>query len=157
MTFELVEKRLLWPRVLCAMSQNGDVLVSEFDFHLPDELIARRPLADRAASRMLHLHRGHDLTEDRAFRDFPELLRPDDLLVFNNTKVLTGAAVRTSQRIAVASGRKQNPAAKEFLRGKVEVLLTKQLSDSPMVWEALVHPGPQTRNRRASLLRRRCR
>ena len=123
------------------MSQNGDVLVSEFDFHLPDELIARRPLADRAASRMLHLHRGHDLTEDRAFRDFPELLRPDDLLVFNNTKVLPARLFghRSGSRSQAVA--KQNPAAKEFLRGKVEVLLTKQLSDSPMVWEALVHPG----------------
>jgi S-adenosylmethionine:tRNA ribosyltransferase-isomerase len=123
------------------VSQNRHVLVSEFDFHLPDELIARRPLADRAASRMLHLHRGHDLMEDSAFRDFPGLLRPDDLLVFNNTKVLPARLFghrsgSRSQRVA-----EQNPAAKEFLRGKVEVLLTKRLSHSPMVWEALVHPG----------------
>ncbi len=70
------------------MGDNGSVLVSDFDFHLPDELIARLPLADRAAARMLHLERGGDGLEDRAFREFPELLRPDDLLVFNNTKVL---------------------------------------------------------------------
>jgi S-adenosylmethionine:tRNA ribosyltransferase-isomerase len=123
------------------VSQNGDVLVSEFDFCLPDELIARRPLADRADSRMLHLHRGHDQMEDRAFREFPELLRPDDLLVFNNTKVLPARLFghRSGSRSQPVA--EQNPAAKEFLRGKVEVLLTKQLSESPMVWEALVHPG----------------
>jgi S-adenosylmethionine:tRNA ribosyltransferase-isomerase len=79
--------------------------------------------------------------EDRTFRDFPELLRPDDLLVFNNTKVLPARLFghrsgSRSQRVA-----EHNPAAKEFLRGKVEVLLTKRLSESPMVWEALVHPG----------------
>ena len=64
------------------------MLVSDFDYHLPEDLIAKQPLADRAASRLLHLDRSQDVLEDRTFRDFPELLRPDDLLVFNNTKVL---------------------------------------------------------------------
>ncbi len=117
------------------------MLVSEFDFHLPDELIARHPLADRAASRMLHLDRNRDLMEDRAFRDFPELLRPDDLLVFNNTKVLPARLFGHRSGSRAQPVAEQNTAAKEFLRGKVEVLLTRQLSDSPMVWEALVHPG----------------
>ncbi len=115
------------------------MLVSDFDFHLPDELIARRPLADRAASRMLHVSR--DLLEDRQFRQFPDLLRPDDLLVFNNTKVLPARLYghRSGSRAQPVSA--ENPAAREFLRGKVEVLLTRQISSSPMVWEALVHPG----------------
>lgn len=117
------------------------MLVSDFDFHLPDELIARQPLADRAAARMLHLDRAGDLLEDRSFREFPDLLRPDDLLVFNNTKVLPARLFghRSGSRAQRVSA--QNPAAKEFLRGKVEVLLTKRLSESPMVWEALVRPG----------------
>lgn len=123
------------------VSENRCVLVSDFDFHLPDELIARQPLADRAAARMLHIDRSHQLLEDRTFRDLPELLRPDDLLVFNNTKVLPARLFghRSGSRAQRVAG--QNPAAKEFLRGNVEVLLTKRLSDSPMVWEALVHPG----------------
>ena len=117
------------------------MLVSDFDFHLPDELIARQPLADRAAARMLHVDRGSDRLEDLSFRNFPDLLRPDDLLVFNNTKVLPARLFghRSGSRAQRVS--ELNPAAKEFLRGKVEVLLTRKLSDEPMVWEALVHPG----------------
>ncbi len=117
------------------------MLVSDFDFHLPEELIAQQPLADRAASRLLHVERGLDVVEDRQFREFPDLLRPDDLVVFNNTKVFPARLYghRSGSRAQRVS--QQNPATKDFLRGKVEVLLTKQLSDSPMEWEALVHPG----------------
>jgi S-adenosylmethionine:tRNA ribosyltransferase-isomerase len=117
------------------------VLVSEFDYHLPPELIAQQPLTDRAASRLLHLDRTRELLEHRTFRDFPELLRPDDLLVFNNTKVLPARLFghRSGSRAQWVS--EQNPAARDFLRGRVEVLLTKQLSAEPMEWEALVHPG----------------
>jgi S-adenosylmethionine:tRNA ribosyltransferase-isomerase len=75
------------------------------------------------------------------FRDFPQLLRPDDLLVFNNTKVLPARlwghrSGSRAQRLSM-----QNPATKDFLRGRVEVLLTRQLSANPPEWEALVHPG----------------
>jgi len=117
------------------------VLVSEFDYHLPSELIAQQPLADRSASRLLHVDRAGQFLEDRTFRDFPGLLRPDDLLVFNNTKVFPARLFgrrsgSRAQRVSV-----QNPAAADFLRGRVEVLLTKQLSSEPLEWEALVHPG----------------
>jgi S-adenosylmethionine:tRNA ribosyltransferase-isomerase len=117
------------------------VLVSEFDYHLPPELIAQQPLADRAAARLLHLDRGRKLLEDRSFRDFRELLRPDDLLVFNNTKVLPARLFghRSGSRAQRVSA--QNPATRDFLRGRVEVLLTKQLSAEPLEWESLVHPG----------------
>jgi S-adenosylmethionine:tRNA ribosyltransferase-isomerase len=117
------------------------VLVSDFDYHLPDELIARQPLADRAAARMLHVERASERLEDCTFRDFPGLLRPDDLLVFNNTKVLPARLYghRSGSRAQHIS--EQNPAAKEFLRGTVEVLLAKQLSADALEWEALVHPG----------------
>jgi S-adenosylmethionine:tRNA ribosyltransferase-isomerase len=117
------------------------VLVSEFDYHLPEELIARQPLADRAASRLLHLDCKRDALEDRQFRDFPELLRPDDLLVFNNTKVLPARLYGHRSGSRAQRPSPQNPAAKNFLHGRVQVLLTKQLSGSPMEWEALVHPG----------------
>jgi len=123
------------------LRDNGCVLVSDFDYYLPEELIAQQPLADRAASRLLHVRRGEDTAEDRQFRDFPDLLRPDDLVVFNNTKVFPARLYghRSGSRAQRLS--QQNPTSREFLRGKVEVLLTKQLSDSPMDWEALVHPG----------------
>ena len=117
------------------------MLVSDFAYHLPEDLIAKQPLADRAAARLLHLGRNPDVLEDRTFRDFPELLRPDDLLVFNNTKVLPARLFghRSGSRAQQVSA--GNPAAREFLRGRVEVLLTKQLSADPVEWEALVHPG----------------
>jgi S-adenosylmethionine:tRNA ribosyltransferase-isomerase len=123
------------------VGHNREVLVSEFDYHLPPELIAQEPLADRAASRLLHVDRDRELLEDRAFREFPELLRPDDLLVFNNTKVLPARLFghRSGSRAQRVSA--QNPAAGGFLRGQVEVLLTRQLSAEPLEWEALVHPG----------------
>jgi len=117
------------------------VLVSEFDYRLPPELIAQRPLADRSGSQLLHLDRGRGLLKDRTFRDFPELLRPDDLLVFNNTKVLPARLFghRSGSRAQRVSS--HNPAAAGFLRGRVEVLLTKRLSAGSLEWEALVHPG----------------
>jgi len=115
--------------------------VSEFDYHLPDELIAAQPLADRAAARMLHVDRRSGAVRDGAFRELPELLRPDDLLVVNNTRVLAARLYghRSGSRAQKVSA--SNPAAALFLHGKVEVLLTKQLSIEPNVWEALVHPG----------------
>jgi S-adenosylmethionine:tRNA ribosyltransferase-isomerase len=117
------------------------VLVSDFDYRLPEELIAQEPLSDRAAARLLHLSRNDNRLDDLTFRDFPQLLRPDDLLVFNNTKVLPARLFghRSGSRAQRLST--QNPATKDFLRGRVEVLLTKQLSANPPEWEALVHPG----------------
>ena len=117
------------------------MLVADFDYHLPPELIAQQPLPDRAASRLLHLDRAAGKSHDRSFRDFPDLLRPDDLLVLNNTKVFPARLYghRSGARAQPVSSR--NPAAGEFLQGKVEVLLTKQVSSEPNVWECLVHPG----------------
>jgi S-adenosylmethionine:tRNA ribosyltransferase-isomerase len=117
------------------------VLVSEFNYQLPAELIAQEPLPDRAASRLLHMNRGSGKLDDRNFRDFPELLRADDLIVFNNTRVFPARLYgrRTGTRALAVSS--QNPAAHEFLRGRVEVLLTRQLSQEPNEWECLVRPG----------------
>jgi S-adenosylmethionine:tRNA ribosyltransferase-isomerase len=100
------------------------VLVSAFDYHLPEELIAQAPLADRAGSRMLHLVRETGRMEDRGFREFPDLLRADDLVVFNDTRVFPARLYghRSGARSQPVS--KSNPAAKEFLKGRVEVLLT---------------------------------
>jgi S-adenosylmethionine:tRNA ribosyltransferase-isomerase len=117
------------------------VLVSEFDYSLPDDLIAKQPLADRAAARMLHVGRNGGSLRDTGFREFPDLLRPDDLLVVNNTRVLPARLYghRSGSRAQPISP--SNPAAAQFLHGKVEVLLTRHLSTDPNVWEALVHPG----------------
>lgn len=117
------------------------MLVAEFDYHLPDELIAQEPLADRAASRMLRLDRRSGEIRDLTFGNFSELLRPGDLVVFNNTRVFPARLYgrrsgSKSQPVSPA-----NPAARDFLRGRVEVLLTKQISHQPNEWECLVRPG----------------
>src|SRR5258708_38523644 len=64
----------------------SSMLVSDFQYDLPPDRIAQEPLADRAGSRLLHLNR-RSSGQDRSFREFPDLLRSDDLLVLNNTRV----------------------------------------------------------------------
>jgi len=136
------------------------MLVSDFQYDLPPERIAQEPLADRAGSRLLHLKRLNvdrpgswqsqswqrqswqgQGWEDRSFREFPDLLRSDDLLVVNNTRVFPARlyARRSGQRAQPLSPR--NPAARDFLRGRVEVLLTRQMTEDPNEWECLVRPG----------------
>jgi S-adenosylmethionine:tRNA ribosyltransferase-isomerase len=117
------------------------VLVSEFDYHLPEELIAQEPLTSREASRMLRLDRRSGDVQDLCFRDFPELLHPGDLVVFNNTRVFPARLYgrRSGSKSQPVSAR--NPASRDFLQGRIEVLLTKQLSQEPNEWECLVRPG----------------
>jgi S-adenosylmethionine:tRNA ribosyltransferase-isomerase len=126
------------------------VLVSDFHYHLPEELIAQEPLAERAASRMLRLVRSNDglsgrllggRLEDRRFRDFPDLLRPDDLVVFNNTRVFPARLYGRRGGLKAQPVSEKNPAAREFLHGRIEVLLTRQVSREPNEWECLVRPG----------------
>lgn len=120
---------------------NPPVLVSEFDYHLPAELIAQEPLPERAASRMLHLDRRSGAFRDCQFADLPDLLRPDDLLVLNNTRVFPARLFGRRAGARAQPISPSNPAAKTFLKGKVEVLLTRQISQEPNEWECLVHPG----------------
>ncbi len=117
------------------------MLVSGFHYDLPPGLIAQEPLADRAGSRMLHLTRQAGNWQDRTFRELPDLLRPGDLLVVNNTRVFPARLYghRSGQRAQPFSP--QNPAARNFLQGRVEVLLTRQVSADPNEWECLVRPG----------------
>ncbi len=127
------------------------MLVSDFQYDLPPERIAQQPLADRADSRLLHLthcslERGPGASQgerwrDRKFPEFPDLLRSGDLLVLNNTRVFPARlyGYRGGQRAHPLSP--QNPAARDFLRGRVEVLLTHQVADDPNEWECLVRPG----------------
>jgi S-adenosylmethionine:tRNA ribosyltransferase-isomerase len=117
------------------------VLLSDFDYPLPPERIAQAPLEDRAASRMLHLQRNTGQFIDRSFRQFPELLRQGDLLVFNNTRVFPARLFGRRSGSHAQRLSPHNPASREFLTGKVEVLLTKQVSSEPQEWEALVRPG----------------
>jgi len=78
---------------------------------------------------------------DRQFRDFPDLLRTTDLVVFNNTRVFPARLYgrRGGRRSQPVSPR--NPASRDFLEGRIEVLLTRQLQQDPNEWECLVRPG----------------
>ncbi len=115
------------------------MLVSDFDFPLPPELIAQHPPAERAASRMLHMH--GDALRDTVFGELPALLRAGDLVVFNDTRVLPARLFghRSGSRAQWLSP--HNPASREFLHGRVEVLLTRRLDETDQLWQALVRPG----------------
>ncbi len=117
------------------------MLVSDFYYDLPPENIAQEPLADRAGSRLLHLNRQTASWRDRQFREFPDLLRADDLLVVNNTRVFPARLYGWRSGERAHPLRLGNPAEGEFLRGRIEVLLTRQIGDDPNEWECLVRPG----------------
>jgi S-adenosylmethionine:tRNA ribosyltransferase-isomerase len=117
------------------------VQVSDFHYRLPDELIAQEPLADRSASRMLHVEKSSGRLADGRFLDFPDLLRCTDLLVFNNTRVLPARLYGRRAGIKSQPLSPHNPAAGDFLQGRVEVLLIRQISRDPNDWECLVRPG----------------
>jgi S-adenosylmethionine:tRNA ribosyltransferase-isomerase len=108
------------------------VRVIDFDFHLPPDLIAQHPPAQRGDSRMLTLDRNTGNYEDRHFRDFPSLLNPGDLLILNNSRVIPA---RLYARRAGLRTQANSPAPS----GHVEVLLTQPLGENR--WRALVKPG----------------
>jgi S-adenosylmethionine:tRNA ribosyltransferase-isomerase len=117
------------------------VLVSDFNFQLPDELIAQEPLPARDSSRMLHMQRKSGEYWDRQFRDLPQLLRPDDVVVFNNSRVFPARLYGHRERVRAQPVSRRNAGSRDFLHGRVEVLLTRQLSTEPNEWDCLVRPG----------------
>ena len=118
--------------------------LAEFDFELPAELIAQRPLEERDASRMLVIDRASGAMGDCAFRDLPSILQLGDLLVFNNTKVFPARLLGRRRGVGAQPVSPHNPAAREHLRGEVELMLTRHLGGD--AWEGLVHPGRKIRN-----------
>jgi S-adenosylmethionine:tRNA ribosyltransferase-isomerase len=115
--------------------------LADFDYRLPEESIAQRPLEDRAASRMLVLYRAERRWEDRAFREFPAFLRPGDCLVLNDTKVFRSRLYGHRAGVRALPVGKKNPARRTNLTGTVEVFLLRPSAEDPRVWQALVHPG----------------
>jgi S-adenosylmethionine:tRNA ribosyltransferase-isomerase len=97
--------------------------LSDYDFELPRELIASRPLPDRAASRMMVVDRAAGTVTHRMFRDLPQHLATGDLLVLNNSRVI--------------------PARLLTEDGRIELLLFEQLG--PQRWKAFARPGKRTR------------
>ena len=111
--------------------------VKDFSFALPAELIAQRPLESREASRLLRLNRFTGTIDDSLFFQLPQLLRGDELLVFNNARVLPARLF--GRRLDTRSQKKSIERVPRPLAGHVEVFLTRQLE--PQMWEALVKPG----------------
>lgn len=96
--------------------------LSDYDFELPQALIAQEPLADRAASRMLVVDRGREVFVDAGFAGLSKRLLPSDLLVVNNTRVFPARLLGTSDTGA-----------------RVEVFLVEEIE--PLVWVVLAKPG----------------
>jgi S-adenosylmethionine:tRNA ribosyltransferase-isomerase len=111
--------------------------VDEFAYDLPKDLIAQRPLAERDGSRLLLGHRYSGDWGDRRFSQLPELLEGDEVLVFNNARVLPARLF--GHRVGVHSQTPSRKTAREHLSGTVEVFLTRKIEGD--LWEALVRPG----------------
>jgi S-adenosylmethionine:tRNA ribosyltransferase-isomerase len=118
--------------------------VSDFDYALPAERIAQLPLAERDASRLMLVNRAGRSFQDRTFRLLPEILKAGDLLVFNNTKVFPARLLGRRRGAGAQKISPRNPAAREFLTGEMELLLTRRESDD--LWWGLVHPGKKVRS-----------
>jgi S-adenosylmethionine:tRNA ribosyltransferase-isomerase len=99
------------------------MLLSDFHYELPQELIAQEPLADRSASRMLVVDRASGTFTDRTFRDMPEYVRRGDCVVLNDSKVLP----------ARLYGEREGY--------KVEVFLVEPVTEDRLTWKVLVKPG----------------
>jgi S-adenosylmethionine:tRNA ribosyltransferase-isomerase len=117
--------------------------LSDFQFELPQDLIAQQPLPQRDASRMLILDRGKSAWEDSTFRALPDLLRGDELIVVNNARVIPARLFGRREGIRSEKPGRNRRAAHEFLSSEIEVLLTRQVA--PDEWEALVRPGRKMR------------
>ena len=111
------------------------MLVREFGFALPPELIAQEPPGVRGASRMLLLDRRSGGMTDHQFTELPELLAPGDLLVLNDSRVLPARLFATRRGLRTQAGARAP-------EGRVEVLLTEPLPGvEGNVWRALVRPA----------------
>lgn len=101
--------------------------VKDYDYDLPEELIAQDPLEDRSSSRLMVLDRQTGDVEHRHFTDILEYLHPGDCLVINNTKVIPARLF----------------GVKEDTPAKIEVLLLKRKEND--IWETLVKPGKKAK------------
>lgn len=101
--------------------------VKDFNYDLPQELIAQDPLPDRASSRLMVLDKKTGAVEHRTFRDITKYLHSGDCLVINNTKVIPARLY----------------GVKEDTGAKIEILLLKRKEND--VWETLVKPGKKAK------------
>ena len=109
------------------------MLVSDFHFDLPEELIAQVPPEVRGSSRMLVLDRATGKCQDQLFRDLIRFLHPGDLLILNDSRVIPARLYAARARGQTTQRSSPDPS------GRVEVLLTQQIA--PDEWTALVRPS----------------
>jgi S-adenosylmethionine:tRNA ribosyltransferase-isomerase len=114
--------------------------LTDFDYELPPDRIAQHPLPARDASRLMLLDCAAGRWEDHSFREFPELLRGDELIVVNDARVLPARLYghRRGTRAQPPPRRRRG-----YLTSEIEVLLTRQVE--PGLWDALVRPGRKIR------------
>ena len=106
------------------------MLTSDFDYHLPPDMIAQTPMEPRDHSRLLTLDRVSGRVCHRRFYDLPDLLRAGDLLVFNDSRVFPARLIGRGE-----------PSGRE-----IELLLLTRVGEG--VWRSLVRPGAQDAGRR---------
>ena len=116
-------------RGLFSVHEHNPLNVSEFDFDLPDDLIAQHPPAVRGGSRLMVVDRSSGRIAHRSFADLPSLLRPGDVLVVNDTRVFPARLIGT-----------RLPGG-----GAAECFLIRPEPREPDTWIALVHPGQRLR------------
>src|ERR1035438_2810715 len=120
--------------------------VADFDFHLPPELIAQQPPAERGQSRMLVMNRATGALRDTSFAEFPSLLQPGDLLVLNDTRVIPA---RLYARRTVVRER-------EKPTGRVEVLLTDPVAPQTLRAPVILSEAQRSRKPALSLPKGTC-
>ena len=110
------------------------MLVTDFHYDLPEDLIAQTPPAIRGTSRMLTLSRQTGTYEDHIFTELPQLLQPGDLLILNDSRVLPARLYATRAGLTTQHN---SPSP----TGHIEVLLTQRLASTHNDWTALVKPA----------------
>lgn len=111
------------------------MLVSDFNFDLPEERIAQSPPAIRGASRMMHVDRATGSFNDDVFANLPAYLREGDLLILNDSRVIPARLFATRARGIHTQHNSPDPS------GRIEVLLTQRVNDEGNTWSALVRPS----------------
>jgi len=105
------------------------VKTEEFNYYLPEELIAQKPLEERDRSRMMVLNRENQTIDHRTFSDFPDIIPEDAMIVLNNTKVFPARLILTKSETGA----------------KIEVFLLKQLNGEATLWKCMVKPSKRVK------------
>lgn len=107
--------------------------VSDFNYELPEELIAQVPIKDRTASRLMVLNKDNETIEHKSFKDIIDYLKPGDCLVRNNTKVIPARLYGIKEETGVE--------VEFLLLNRIEGKMQNKEKKNEEIWEAMVRPG----------------